>query len=59
MKKITTNQNRFIFLLILYELNILYLDPDVDGRRWIFRKWKGLVGTGWRSLRIGTGGGHL
>jgi hypothetical protein len=37
-------------------------DPDVDGRitlRWIFRKWKGVVGTGWSGLRIGTGGGHL
>ena len=25
-------------------------DPDADGRiilRWIFRKWEGLVGTGW------------
>ena len=25
-------------------------DEDVDGRiilRWIFRKWKGVVGTGW------------
>jgi hypothetical protein len=34
-------------------------DPDVDGRiilRWIFRKWAGVVGTGWRGLRIGTGG---
>jgi len=37
-------------------------DPDVNGRiilRWIFRKWKGFVGTGWSWLRIGTGGGHL
>jgi hypothetical protein len=37
-------------------------DPDVDGRiisRWIFRKFKGVVGTGWSCLRIGTGGGHL
>ena len=36
--------------------------PDVDGRiilRWIFRKWKGVVGTGWSWLRIGTGGGGL
>jgi hypothetical protein len=33
-------------------------DPDVDGRiilRWIFRKWKVVVGTGWSWLRIGTG----
>ena len=37
-------------------------DPDVDGRiilRWIFRKWEGVVGTGWSWLRIGRGGGHL
>ena len=37
-------------------------DPDVDGRiilRWIFRKWEGVVGTGWCWLRIVTGGGHL
>jgi len=33
-----------------------------DGRiilRWIFRKWEGVVGTGWNWLRIGTGGEHL
>jgi hypothetical protein len=37
-------------------------DPDVDGRiilRWIFRKWEGVMGTGWSWLRIGTGSGHL
>ena len=37
-------------------------DQDVDGRiilRWIFRKWEGVVGTGWSWLRIGTGGRHL
>jgi hypothetical protein len=37
-------------------------DPGVDGRiilRWIFRKWEGVVGTGWSWLRIGTGGRHL
>ena len=27
--------------------------------RWIFRKWAGVVRTGWSWLRIGTGGGHL
>ena len=35
---------------------------DVGGRiilRWIFRKWEGVVGTGWSWLRIGTGGGRL
>ena len=37
-------------------------EPDVDGRiilRCIFRKWEGVVGTGWSWLRIWTGGGHL
>jgi hypothetical protein len=37
-------------------------DSDVDGRiilRGIFRKWEGIVETGWSGLRIGTGGGHL
>ena len=37
-------------------------DQDVDGRiilRRIFRKWEGVVGTGWGWLRIGTGGGRL
>jgi hypothetical protein len=32
-------------------------DPDADGRiilRWIFRKWEGVVGTGWSWLRIGS-----
>ena len=36
--------------------------PDADGRiilRWIFRKWEGVVGTGWSWLTIGRGGGHL
>ena len=28
-------------------------------RRWIFRKWEGVVETGWSWLRIGTGGGRL
>ena len=37
-------------------------DADVDGRiilRWIFRKWEGVVGTGWIWLRRGTVGGHV
>ena len=37
-------------------------DPDTDGRiilRRVFRKWEGVVRTGWSWLRIGTGGGHL
>jgi len=37
-------------------------DPDAVGRiilRWVFRKWEGVVGTGWSWLRIGTGGGAL
>ena len=31
-------------------------NPDVDRRiilRWIFRKWEGVVGTGWSWFRIG------
>jgi hypothetical protein len=27
--------------------------------KWIFRKWEGVLGTGWSWLRIGTGGGRL
>jgi hypothetical protein len=27
--------------------------------RWIFRKFEGVVETGWSGVRIGTGGGHL
>ena len=37
-------------------------DQDVDGRIiliWIFRKWEGVVRTGWSWLGIGTGGGRL
>jgi hypothetical protein len=37
-------------------------DQDVDGRiilRWIFRKLEVVVGTGWRWLRVATGGGHF
>ena len=37
-------------------------DQDVDGMiilRWILRKLEGIVGIGWKWLRIGTGGGHL
>jgi hypothetical protein len=44
------------------EGKIHWEDPDIDGRiilRWIFRKWEGVVRTGWSWLRIGRGGGHL
>ena len=37
-------------------------DPDIDGKiilRWIFRKWEGVVGTGWSWLWTGRDGGHL
>jgi hypothetical protein len=37
-------------------------DQGVGGRiilRCIFRKWEGVVGTGWSWLRIGTDGGRL
>jgi hypothetical protein len=30
-----------------------------DNIKWIFRKLEGIVGSGWRWLRIGTGGGHF
>ena len=30
-----------------------------DNIKMYFRKWEGVVGTGWSWLRIGTGGGHL
>jgi hypothetical protein len=30
-----------------------------DNIKMDFRKWEGVVGTGWSGLRIGTGGGHL
>jgi hypothetical protein len=46
----------------LFRLYVCDKDPDVDGRiilRGIFRKWEGIVGTGWSRLRTGTGGGHL
>jgi len=36
--------------------------PGADGKiilRLIFRKWEGVVRTGWSWLRIGTGGWHL
>jgi hypothetical protein len=39
-----------------------YNKEDVDGRiilRWIFRKWEGVVGTGWSGFRIVTVVGHL
>jgi Zn-dependent protease len=53
----------FIVAQVALFFNIIpEYDPDVDGRiilRWIVRKWHGLVGIGWRWLRIGTGGGHL
>ena len=37
-------------------------DQDVDGRiilKWIFRKFEGVMGTGWSWLSIRTGGGRL
>ena len=47
---------------IIQLLLLLLLLCDADGRiilRWIFRKWEGVVRTGWSWLRIGTAGGHL
>jgi hypothetical protein len=37
-------------------------DRDVDGRiilGWVFRKWEGVVRTGWSWLRIRTDDGNL
>jgi hypothetical protein len=37
-------------------------ERDVDGRiilSKIFRKWDGVMGTGWSWLRMGRGGRHL
>jgi hypothetical protein len=37
-------------------------NPDVYGRiilRRMFRKWDGVVGTGFSGLMLGTVGGHL
>ena len=40
----------FAHLKLSRFLQQIYNDTDVDGRiivRWIFRKWEGVVGTGW------------
>jgi hypothetical protein len=51
---------RRIILLSVACLTIQYLSIMFRWiLRWIFRKWEGVVGTGWRGLRIGTGGVHL
>jgi hypothetical protein len=39
------------------EYQVYFLGVKAAG--WIFRKWEGVVGTGWSGLRIGKGGGHL
>jgi len=60
-RKPLSDRKQFCILEIVVISNF-WGDPDVDGRmilRWIFRKWEGVVGTGWGWLRIGTGGGHL
>ena len=52
----------FTICLTARHVSDLQVQPHVDGRiilRWIFRKWEGVVGTGCRWLRIGTGGGRL
>jgi hypothetical protein len=41
-------------IIIIFNSIMCYLSL-----RRIFRKWEGVVGTGWSWLRIGTGGGHL
>ena len=43
-----------------FSLNVLGIRNSIFRQpRWIFRKWEGVVRTGWSWLRIGTGGGHL
>jgi len=52
----------FLFVFIFISYCFIWEDPDVGGRiilRWIFRKWEGVVGTGWNWLGIGTGGRDL
>jgi hypothetical protein len=58
-----SNQNISKHLRVTF-IAFYYIIPwsDVDGRiilRGIFRKWEGVVGTGWSGLRIRTGGGRL
>jgi hypothetical protein len=48
----TTSRIEFSFVLMSVFIQRIIL-------RWIFRKWEGVVGTGWSGLRIGTDGGHL
>jgi hypothetical protein len=71
----TSFSNLFYFVVALYRIAVCtgcwwgslrerghWGDQDVDGMiilRWIFRKLKGVVRTGWSWLRIETGGGHL
>jgi len=38
---------------------LIFLDLTAVTAFYIFRKWEGVVGTGWSWLRIGRGGGHL
>jgi hypothetical protein len=49
-------------ILLIIIIIIIIIIIDVDGRiilRRIFRKWEGVVGTGWSWHRIGTDGGRL
>ena len=57
-------ERRGVFMVLVGNLRERdhFDDAGLNGRkilRWIYRRWEGVVGTGWSWLRIGTGGGRL
>jgi hypothetical protein len=64
---ISRSRQKRDILVGTWNVRSLYLVGKPEGKRplgriilrGIFRKWEGVVGTGWSGLRIGTGGGHL
>ena len=64
LEEVSRNRKRDIVLgtwnvRSLYRAGSLTAVARELARRWIFRKWEGVVGTGWSWLRIGTGCGRL